>query len=37
MNIPKKLIIKGKAEYIKRMYKHLKKEHPSTRRRMKIK
>lgn len=32
-----KLIIKGNEEYIKRMFKHLKKEHPSTRRRMKIK
>ena len=32
-----KLIIKGKPIYIKRMYRHLKKEHPSTRRRMRIK
>lgn len=31
-----KLIIKGKTSYIKRMYKHLRKEHPSTKRRMKI-
>lgn len=31
-----KLVIKGKPVYIKRMFKHLRKEHPSTRRRMKI-
>jgi hypothetical protein len=31
-----KLIIKGKTKYVNRMYKHLRKEHPSTRRRMKI-
>jgi hypothetical protein len=31
-----KLILKGKPKYIKRMFKHLKKEHPSTKRRMKI-
>ncbi len=31
-----KLIIKGRPSYIKRMEKHLKKEHPSTKRRMKI-
>ena len=31
-----KLTIKGKPKYIKRMEKHLKKEHPSTRRRMKV-
>lgn len=32
-----KLILKGKSAYIKHMFKHLKKEHPSTRRRMHIK
>jgi hypothetical protein len=32
-----KLIIKGKPAYVKRMFVHLKKEHPSTRRRMKVK
>jgi len=32
-----KLIIQGKPAYIKRMYSHLREEHPSTRRRMKIK
>jgi len=33
------LIIKGSEKYVKRMgmEKHLKKEHPSTRRRMKVK
>jgi hypothetical protein len=31
-----KLILKGKPTYIKRMYKHLRKEHPSTKRRMKV-
>lgn len=31
-----KLVIKGKPEYVKRMFKHLKAEHPSTRRRMYI-
>lgn len=31
------IIIKGKKKYVDRMFKHLKKEHPSTRRRMKIK
>ena len=31
-----KLEIKGKPRYIKRMFKHLKKEHPSTRKRMKV-
>jgi hypothetical protein len=29
-----KLIIKGKTAYINHMYKHLRKEHPSTKRRM---
>lgn len=32
-----KLILKGKPDYIKKMYKHLKKEHPSTKKRMEIK
>jgi len=32
-----KLVIKGKGIYIKRMFKHLKKEHPSTRRKMSMK
>ena len=32
-----KLIMKGKASYIKRMYKHLRAEHPSTKKRMTIK
>lgn len=31
------LTIKGNEKYIKHMFKHLKKEHPSTRRRMKAK
>lgn len=31
-----KLIIKGKKSYIEHMFRHLKKEHPSTRSRMKI-
>jgi hypothetical protein len=31
-----KLVIKGKPKYIKRMYSHLRKEHPSTRRKMKL-
>ncbi len=30
------LEIKGKKTYIKRMYKHLRKEHPSTKKRMTI-
>lgn len=30
-----KLVIKGNKDYINRMCRHLKKEHPSTRRRMK--
>lgn len=29
-----KIIIKGNDKYTKRLYEHLKKEHPSTRRRM---
>lgn len=29
-----KLIIKGNKKYIDRMYKHLKKEHPSVRHRI---
>lgn len=32
-----KLILKGNPIYIKRMFKHLKKEHPSTRKRMEVK
>jgi len=31
-----KLVLKGKPRYIKQMFEHLKKEHPSTRRRMKV-
>jgi len=31
-----KLIIKGKDRYIKHLAAHLKKEHPSTRRRLKV-
>jgi len=31
-----KIILKGKPEYVKKMFAHLKKEHPSTRRRMKL-
>jgi hypothetical protein len=31
-----KLVLKGKPEYIKHMYKHLRAEHPTTRRRMKL-
>ena len=30
-----KLVIKGKKSYINYMFRHLKKEHPATRRRMK--
>lgn len=30
-----KIIIKGKKKYIERMYSHLRKEHPSTRKRIK--
>jgi hypothetical protein len=29
-----KLVIKGTSKYINHMYKHLRKEHPSTRQRM---
>jgi hypothetical protein len=29
-----KLVIKGKKPYIDKMYKHLRKEHPSTKKRM---
>ncbi len=29
-----KLIIKGKTVYIEKMYKHLRQEHPSTKKRM---
>jgi hypothetical protein len=29
-----KLILKGTDKYIKRMYKHLRKEHPTTKKRM---
>jgi hypothetical protein len=29
-----KLVISGKKEYIDRMYSHLRKEHPSTKKRM---
>jgi len=32
-----KLIIKGKPIYIKKLYAHLKKEHPSVRRRISLK
>lgn len=31
-----KIILRGKATYIKRMFKHLRKEHPSTRKRMRL-
>lgn len=31
-----KLVIKGRPKYIERMFKHLKKEHPLTRKRMKL-
>ena len=30
------LVIKGKPSYIKHMFEHLRKEHPSTRRRMRM-
>lgn len=33
----KELIIKGDASYINHMNKHLRKEHPSTRKRMRMK
>lgn len=32
----KRIILKGNAAYIYRMYEHLRKEHPSTRKRMRI-
>lgn len=32
-----KLVLTGNRRYINRMFNHLKKEHPSTRRRMKLK
>jgi len=28
------LVLKGKKQYVQRMYKHLRKEHPSTKRKM---
>jgi len=31
-----KLVIKGKENYIKRMYKHLREEHPTTKKTMKL-
>lgn len=31
-----RLVIRGNPTYVKRMFLHLRKEHPSTRRRMKI-
>jgi len=31
-----KIIIKGNDRYTKNLYAHLRKEHPSTRRRMKL-
>jgi len=31
-----KLVIKGRKKYVERMYAHLRKEHPSTKRRMKL-
>lgn len=31
-----RLVIKGNKKYVARMYAHLRKEHPSTRRRMKM-
>jgi len=31
-----KIIIKANKKYAERLFKHLKKEHPSTRRRMKL-
>lgn len=34
---PRQLIIKGKTEYVKKMFAHLKKEHPSTKKRMVLK
>lgn len=32
-----RLVIRGNSKYINRMFAHLRKEHPSTRRRMKKK
>lgn len=32
----KKLVITGKPAYVKHMFSHLRKEHPSTKRRMKL-
>jgi len=32
-----KIVIKGNEKYIKRMFAHLKKEHPSTRKTMSLK
>jgi hypothetical protein len=29
-----KLVIKGNKQYVNRMYSHLRKEHPSTKKRM---
>lgn len=34
--VPRRLVLTGKPAYIKHMFSHLKKEHPSTRRRMRI-
>jgi len=31
-----KLVLTGNRTYIKRMFKHLKREHPSTRKRLRI-
>lgn len=31
-----KLIIRGKPKYVRHMYNHLRKEHPSTKKRMKL-
>jgi hypothetical protein len=31
-----KIIIRGDPRYVKRLYAHLRKEHPSTKRRMKL-
>jgi hypothetical protein len=31
-----KIVIKARPEYVKRLYLHLRKEHPSTRRKMKM-
>lgn len=31
-----KIVIKAKKEYVKRLYAHLRKEHPSTRKKMKM-